>query len=371
VGSMKRLVLGMMIAGFMGAITLLPAVSRGDPNQAAGVNAPPPIGQALVREGDFAVQLEAALSMGTAGNETEAESRLAEAGISPRNGWIADYPMTPDIAGEVYSSVRAAADAGKIGLSAESAGERFNNVMAQAGLSASASSVGGGSGEYAGSASSPGEAAIDDYYYDEGPPVITYYAPPPDYSYLYAWVPYPFWCYGFWFPGYFILNDFHRPVFVGGRGVFVSNHFRDIGGHRFASIDAVARFQGRPALTTSGMGRSGLPPAMVSSGGRGAGGIGSSPQLAPNSRFSAPAFRGGGTNGMPYRGRGAFNAPPTAPRSAVTGQRSVYRGGGTGSWGGSRPMAHSGTSGGSFSFRGSAGSGFHGGGSSGGGRGHR
>jgi hypothetical protein len=319
-----------------------------------------------VREGDFAVRLEAALGMGTAGNETEAESRLAEAGISPRNGWIADYPMTPDISGEVYNSVRAAADAGKIGLSAESAVERFNNIIAQAGLSATASSVGGGSGAYADSASGPGEAAIDDYYYNEGPPVISYYSPPPDYSYLYAWVPYPFWCYGFWFPGYFILNDFHRPVFVGGRGVFVSNHFRDSGGHRFARIDPVARFQGRPALTTSGTGRSGLG---VSGGGRGFGGTGSAPpQLAPNSRFSAPAFRGGGTNGMPYRGRGASSAPPAAPRTAVTGQRSVYRGSGTGSWGGSRTMAHSGTSGGSF--RGGASAGFHGGGSSGG-RGHR
>ncbi|MGD0584799.1 MAG: hypothetical protein ABSA86_03350 [Oryzomonas sp.] len=361
---MKRLVLGMMIAVFAGAITLLPAASRGDSNQAAGANAPLAIGQTLVREGDFAVQLEAALGMGTAGNETEAESRLAEADISPRNGWIADYPMTPDISGEVYSSVRAAADAGKIGLSAESAAERFNNVMAQAGLSATASSVGGGSGAYAVSASSPDEAAIDDYYYNEGPPVITYYSPPPDYSYLYAWVPYPFWCYGFWFPGYFILNDFHRPMFVGGRGVFVSNHFRDIGGHRFARIDAVARFQGRPAMTTSGTGRSGLG---VSGGGRGFGGTGSAPQLAPNSRFSAPAYRWGGTNGMPYRGR-AFSAPPSAPRSAVTGQRNVYRGGGTGSWGGGRTMAHSGIAGGSF--RGGGSTGFHGGGSSGG-RGHR
>jgi hypothetical protein len=320
---MKRLVLGMMIAVFAGAITLLPVASRGDPNQAAGVSATPPIGEVLVREGDFAVQLEAALGIGTAGNETEAESRLAEAGISPKNGWIADYPMTPDISGEVYNSVRAAADAGKIGLSAVNAAERFNNVMAQADLSATASSVSGGSGSYAGSASDPGEAAIADYYNNEGPPVITYYAPPPDYSYLYAWVPYAFWCYGFWFPGYFILNDFHRPVFVGGRGVFVSNHFR-VGGHRYARVDPMARFQGRPALTTTGTGRKGLG---VSGGGRGFGST----------------------------GRGAFSAPPAAPRMAVTGQRSVYRSGGTGSWGSGRAMAHSGISGGSFRGGGSSG----------------
>jgi len=348
---MKRLVVGMMVAVFAGAITLLPATSRGDPNQAAGVSAPPPIGGVLVREGDFAVQLEAALGMGTAGNETEAESRLAEAGISPRNGWIADYPMTPDISGEVYNSVRAAADAGKIGLSAESAAERFNSVMAQAGLSATASSVGGGSGAYAVSASSPGEAVIDDYYYNEGPPVITYYSPPPDYSYLYAWVPYPFWCYGFWFPGYFILNDFHRPMFVGGRGVFVSNHFRGIGGHRYMRIDPVARFQGRPAVTTSRTGRSRPVPAGVSRGSRGAGGTG-----------SVPAFPRGGMHSAPSA---------AAPHAAVSERRSAYRSSGTGSWGGGRAMAHSGMSGGSFGGGGIASTGSYGGGFSGGGRGHR
>ncbi|MDR3579752.1 MAG: hypothetical protein P4L44_07315 [Oryzomonas sp.] len=365
---MKRLVLGMMIAVFAGAITLLPAASRGDPNQAAGASSPPPIGGVLVREGDFAVQLEAALGIGTAGNETEAESRLAETGISPRNGWIADYPVTPDISGEVYNAVRAAADVGKIRLSEESALERFNNVMAQAGLSATASSAGGGSGAYAGSASAPGEAAIDDYYYTEGPPVVTYYSPPPDYSYLYAWVPYPFWCYDFWFPGYFILNDFHRPVFMGGRGVFVSNHFHGIGGHRYARIDPVARFQGRPAMTTSGTGRSWLPPAGVSRGSRRGGVAVSASRLAPG-RFSVPAFRGGGMHGAPYggRGRGAFNAPSAAaPHTAASEQRSVYRSG----WGGGRAMAHSGISGGSYRGGGMMSTGFHGGGSSGG-RGHR
>ncbi len=51
---------------------------------------------------------------------------------------------------------------------------------------------------------------IDEYYYNEGPPVVTYYPPPWDYYYLYGWVPYPFWCSGFFFPGFFILNYFHH-----------------------------------------------------------------------------------------------------------------------------------------------------------------
>lgn len=373
-GSMKRLAMGMTIAGFVGAMLLLPAAGHGDSDQAAGVKAPPPIGQVLVREGDFAVQLEAALGIGTAGNETEAENRLAEAGISPQNGWIADYPVTPDIAGEVYGSVRAAAEAGRIGLSVESALERFTNVMAQAGLSATASSMEGGSSPtYPVSASAPGEAVVSDYYYNDGPPVITYYSPPPDYSYLYAWVPYPFWCSGFWFPGYFILNDFHRPVFAGHRHGFISNHFRDIGGHRYMRIDPVARFQGRSASMSGRGERSGLG---ISRGSRGFGGTGSAPQLAPNSRFTAPASRGGGMRGMPSyggRGRGALNAPPWAHNTAVTQQRSGYRGGmatssGMGSRFGSRGMAP----GGSFRGSGTMSASFHGGGGGfSGGRGHR
>jgi len=358
VDSMKRLALRvMMIAGLMSTIMLLPATGRGDPNQAAYESVEPPIGQALMREGDFAVKLEAALGIGTAGNEIEAESRLAGTGISPRNGWISDYPMTPDISGEVYDSVRAAADAGRFGLSAESAAQLFNNVTAQAGMSATASSVGGGSDASAVSASAPGDAVIDDYYNDNGPPVITYYAPPPDYSYLYGWVPYPFWCNGFWFPGYFILHDFHRPF--GHRHVFVSNHFRDIGGGRYARIDPVARLNGRPALTTGGTGRRGLG---VSGAGRGfGGGTGSPPQLVPNSRLIAPTYHGGGYYVTPS------NAPSAFTRR---GSGSVYHGG-MGSSGGSRTMTPGGISGGSFSSRGSAGTGFHGGGFSGGGRGHR
>ena len=71
-------------------------------------------------------------------------------------------------------------------------------------------------------------SVIDNYYYAEGPPVVTYYPPPWDYYYMYAWVPSPFWCSGFFFPGFFILHDFHRVVFVRHRHpCVISNHFRD------------------------------------------------------------------------------------------------------------------------------------------------
>ncbi|HYS42862.1 MAG TPA: hypothetical protein VEM32_02675, partial [Geobacteraceae bacterium] len=72
--------------------------------------APPPVAPKLIREGDFAVKLQSALGLGTGEDEAEAESRLGEAGIVPRNGWIADYPVTPDIIGELNTSVSDAAD---------------------------------------------------------------------------------------------------------------------------------------------------------------------------------------------------------------------------------------------------------------------
>lgn len=391
---MKRLAVRMMIAGFACALSLASVTGYADSDQAAQVKTAPPIGQQVVREGDFAVKIVAALGMGTAENEAEAESRLAEVGISPRNGWIADYPMTPDICGEIYKTVRDAADAGKIGLSVESALERLNGVMDQAGLSATASSGGAETGGYSGTASAPGEAVINNYYYNEGPPIVTYYSPPYDYLYLYAWVPYPFWGYGFWFPGYYILNDFHRVAYVGRGGVFVSNHYRDLGGRRYTRIDPVARFSGR-AAATGGTVRSGLPPTGAFRGSRGAASRGSAPQLAPNSRFSTPASRGGGTFGMPsYRSRGASSAPASISRTAVAQQRNVYHGslpsitpsrsyrgnsvaassGGLGNGFSSAPMAQSGFSGESFRGSGMVGTSFRGNGFSGGGfsaRGHR
>src|SRR5512146_1079455 len=59
--------------------------------------APPPIEQELVSEGTFAVRLVSALGLEPTDDDVEAESRLGDLGIAPRNGWVADYPMTPDI----------------------------------------------------------------------------------------------------------------------------------------------------------------------------------------------------------------------------------------------------------------------------------
>jgi hypothetical protein len=82
---------------------------------------------------------------------------------------------------------------------------------------------------------------INNYYYEQGPPVVTYYPPPPDYGYLYSWVTYPFWCSGFWFPGFFVLNDFHRFVHVHGRREMISNHVLDPKTRRVFSVDPRTR----------------------------------------------------------------------------------------------------------------------------------
>lgn len=210
-------------------------------------SAPPPIAQQMVREGEFAVMLLPALGLSPSEDEAAAETRLGDAGIMPGNGWIADYPVTPDIMGELEASVAAAADAGRISLKKEEALKALKGVTASSGLDIlppTESRTYEPATEAA--ATYPDPVAINDYYATTGPPVVTYYNPPPDYYYLYSFVPYPFWCTSFWFPGFFVLNDFYRPRFVPHRGVvFISNHFNDVRSHHVFRVDPVARFGGR------------------------------------------------------------------------------------------------------------------------------
>ena len=118
----------------LGLMTLLvPAMIDAQPAQAQG--SPPPIAAPLVREGTFAVKLQVGLGVGMTDDEVEAENRLADAGISPRNGWIADYPVTPDIIGELQQAVSDAADSGKVSLSRDEALQRFNGTLSESSLS--------------------------------------------------------------------------------------------------------------------------------------------------------------------------------------------------------------------------------------------
>jgi hypothetical protein len=212
---------------------------------------PPPVNAPLAREGDFAMKLAAALNIGQPQTEIDAESMLGTAGVAPRNGWIADYPVTPDIIGELRDSVSYAAQAKTIPMDKNSALQMFESV--QAGFAMTMTPAPAGPPADAITAGSPQEAeeeapaypdqtVVRDYYAEEGPPVMTYYAPPPDYYYLYSWVPYPFWWGGFWFGGFFILHDFHRHHHD---GHFISNHFNDVHAHRSFRVDPVARFNGR------------------------------------------------------------------------------------------------------------------------------
>jgi hypothetical protein len=277
-------------------LTLIPLVCQAEPEQSGpGL---PPISQQLVREGDFAIKLHDALGLGTAQDETEAESGLGQAGITPRNGWIADYPVTPDIVGEIQQTVGDAAANGKIALGRADALQRLAALDAELSLGVSPQTA-VGTGEVQDQAPAqdyPNPTVVNNYYQTEGPPIVTYYAPPPDYYYLYGWIPYPFWCAGFWFPGYFILHDFHRSFHAHNRVSFVSNHFNDLRGHRVFRVDPVARFNGR---TFAGIG--------------------------------VRNHRGFISTGVPRSQRTIFNAPraQAAPgMRALPGMRSNFRSGG-------------------------------------------
>ena len=303
----------------------MPALVQAEDVQTPARSSPPPIGQQLIREGTFAVKLGAALGVVTTDDEIEAETRLGDVGIVPRNGWIADYPVTPDIIGELRNAVASAADADKISMTREEALKRLKSVETETALQVTPQTNGKSeariptdSGNY------PEPTEVNNYYYTEGPPVVTYYTPPADYYYLYAWVPFPFWCYGFWFPGYFILNDFHRTVVVRNRVEFISNHFNDVRVNRVFRIDPVSRFRGR---TYAGIGvtrsrgfiSTGVPRSdrtifnrsrtRYMPGGRTYGPLPryNSSREYPSyggERSFTPSYRGGGMRSAPYRGEG-------------------------------------------------------------------
>ena len=304
----------------------------------------PPVNVPTVREGDFAVALEQALELGSSRDEVEAETTLGNLGIAPRNGWIADYPVTPDILNELQQSATSAADSGKLSMGRKEAMARLNNVAAQEGIAATAYNgpPPGGANPPPEGEGYPGPADISDYYTEEGPPVVTYYGPPPDYYYLYAWVPYPFFCYGFWFPGFYILHDFHRVIHFHGRPCFVSNHFNDVNVHRVFRVDPRARFSGR---TYAGIG---APPGgrFVSTGVPGGNrAIFNAPRMTQGPGMPAPAFRGAAPPPARQGGGRAFNAPGpgSAPRSvgpsfqgrSFAGGSSFHRGGSSFHGGGS------------------------------------
>jgi hypothetical protein len=284
----------------------------------------PPLSQPLVREGDFAMKLADSLKLGTAADETEAESALSSAGIAPRNGWIADYPITPDIVGELQAAVSEAAESGGLAMGKDEALSAFQNVITQYNLDVKMDTSGRDESDTSGT-EYPDSSVMNNYYSEEGPPVVTYYAPPPDYAYLYTWVSYPFWWWDSWFPGFFVLVDFDVRVHGHGHehdrghgyddrghgdrgrghGESVSNHFRDPRSGKMSRIDPTSRFRGG---TFPARGHTGWSSPSAQSGARSI-----YTRRAPSGRVPP----GTATTGRELRGYGN-------PRSSVGTRSSVF-----------------------------------------------
>ncbi len=335
------------------------------PDQAAGKA--PPVSQQLIPEGEFALKLATGLKLGKPTTEAQAEDMLTAAGIAPKNGWIADYPMTPIVIGQLQNAVVAAAASKKLPMGKDEALQAFEGLTGELGL---AIAPGPGPEQYAeGQPPTDNEYVpppeIDEYYDTEGPPVITYYPPPWDYYYLYGWVPYPFWCSGFFFPGFFILNDFH----IHHRHHLISNHFFDRRTHAFRRVDPTTRTTGTVATRAHrGTGSHGF----VSPGARRSAGS------IFNRSVNARTYRQPGNTGTRYRnfqgsrnstGRSlsrSFGGPSNRSFGAPSpGGRSSFGGSHGGSFGGSHNGggfggSHGGSFGGSHGGGGFGGS--HGGG---------
>ncbi|MGD0857667.1 MAG: hypothetical protein ABSA18_18005 [Dehalococcoidia bacterium] len=72
-----------------------------------------------------------------------------------------------------------AADSKEIPLSRDEALQRFNNLIAQVGITTTTAENAGTPSQAATDESMVPAGDLYDYYNDEGPPVITYYEPPP------------------------------------------------------------------------------------------------------------------------------------------------------------------------------------------------
>jgi hypothetical protein len=223
--AMKKIVI---VPLAVAALVLIPLAGYPQTDQKTSELAPP-VAQPLVPEGSFAMSLAKSLGIGAPQNEADAESLLASVGIAPKNGWISDYPVTPDVLGDLQEAVAAASDSGSLPIGKDEALKSLQAVADEFGLPV----VAPGSGIYTQNNGPPtpyneeNPAIVNDYYYTYGPPVVTYYPPPPDYEYLYVWVPYPFWFEGFFFTGYFCLHDFDKIIVVNHASRISTNHVFD------------------------------------------------------------------------------------------------------------------------------------------------
>jgi len=287
-------------------LALLPVLAMAQTEQGRG--GPPPVSQPMVSEGMLAVSLASALGVRSTTDAIEAESSLGDVGVAPHNGWIADYPVTPDIAAELQQAVMAAADQSQLPMTRDEASKRYADTLASMGLTVRPYTSGESAMNNPVSCENyPNPATVISSYSSDGPPIVTYYCPPPDYYYLYSWVPYPFWWSDFWFPGFFVLKDFHRHVFVHRHPVLFTNHFNDVKRHRMFRIDPVDRLHGKTfagigaprtgTFISTGIPRSSHTIFNAPRSGNIPGGQRQGVTPSQSGPSSAPAMRGGGASG--------------------------------------------------------------------------
>lgn len=284
----------------------------------------PPVAQTLVREGDFAIKLAAVLDLGSPENEASAEDLLSAAGVAPVNGWISDYPVTPEILGQIQSSFADAAADNKLPVTAEQATKGLYDLASQMGLPTPAG-TGGAPDQGPQPPVDQSNRIVNNYYNGQGPPIITYYAPPADYVYLYDWVPYPVLWFGFWFPGFYICHDFSTVVVFrsfdhdgrdhdgrrfgrdhhGRRGV-VTNHVFDRATGRVARVE--------PVVATSSHGIRAMT-MLRSDGGRTFRTIG---ELRSGQRVPGNIVR-------TFGGEGRFSSPEARKDAGAIYNRSIQR----------------------------------------------
>ena len=129
-GEMKRNLVVFLTAGLLLTLTAGCDVVGESPDRLHGVSRP------LIREGDFAIKLAETLKIEAVQNDADAESLFTSVSIQPRNGWIADFPVTPNILGEVEKSIAEAADSRKLPLKKDESLTAFRSLLTEEGLSA-------------------------------------------------------------------------------------------------------------------------------------------------------------------------------------------------------------------------------------------
>ncbi len=203
---------GLLIIVLMAGMLLLPAAAMAQ-NEPLAYEAEQTIAPSLARQGDFALRLAQSLALPNAEDEGGAIRALDALGVHAVDGWMADYPMTPQIVSELRDAVIATAAVGQLNMGVDAALHAYVELVAEFGLPLPADPAPG----YAG-VGAPATAYIPycdgtalNYYYDSfGTPVYTYCPPPPAYLYLYSWVPCGFQWQGQVFTGFFIQRHIDR-----------------------------------------------------------------------------------------------------------------------------------------------------------------